>query len=129
MSKWLLSSMLFLFFYRIFKYNSKEYDPSGHCCGMLITMSCYLCNALYPHNNQRLSLITWSIYVLMLAHTLFSLFFTCYVYHTVAESIVGLAFGYLIFAACFLTDLYSSAMHDICSFVKTNIRDRIDTFL
>ena len=46
-------------------------------------------------------------------HTCYSLFFTAFIFHTVAESIIGWFFGMGIVFAVYETDLFVRAMTDI----------------
>ena len=45
-------------------------------------------------------------------HACYALFFTAFIFHSVIESLFGLAFGALIVGVTFETDLVSSSVYD-----------------
>jgi len=69
-------------------------DPSGHICATMISIA-----LLKPTKSEKNNLVIGAYYMLLL-HSVWSLHYTAFVFHTVFESIIGLFFAYIIHLGC-----------------------------
>ena len=62
--------------------------------------------------------VTSIVYLSFLVHTTYSLFWTVFVFHSVADSVTGILFGIFISLTVYETDTFSDALSYVISSLK-----------
>lgn len=109
-----------LFFYFVYGLNNSwlnsryKYDPSGHMLCSIVSYCNWaaLCNLLSKHK-YVLQLPIGCIALALTVYQLYCTFWTCFIFHTPSEGILGTFYGIEITTLVFNTDLVSGSLGGI----------------
>lgn len=115
-SKWALSAILFEICFRVFLLTKKNFDPSSHLFCAFLDLSSLLSMCIlisnyrdYYSRNCVIVICVWS--GLMLIYRSYSMYFTCYIYHTIFENIHALGSAYIVILIVFIENTFTDELY------------------